>query len=91
MSAFLSCNIYVFYVRSTSTWQIDIPEEFQSEPGWHMMRIQQNGPNASGQTYYLSVSGFEIYGKVTGVVGTLKCEFDSIQFNVTIPIRFLLL
>ena len=25
------------------------------------------GKNASGQTHYLSLSGFEIYGKVTGV------------------------
>lgn len=26
------------------------------------------GKNASGQTHYLSLSGFELYGTVTGVV-----------------------
>lgn len=31
------------------------------------IRIQQNGRNASGQTHYLSLSGFEIYGKITSV------------------------
>lgn len=31
------------------------------------MRIQQAGKNASGQTHYLSLSGFEIYGQVTSV------------------------
>ena len=40
--------------------------------GWHLLRLQQNGPNASGQTHYLSVSGFEIYGKVTGVLDKLQ-------------------
>ena len=32
-----------------------------------MFRIQQTGPNASGQTHYLSLSGFEIYGNVNGI------------------------
>lgn len=57
---------------STTTWQVEIPETETTETGWHMMRIQQNGTNASGQTYYLSVSGFEVYGKVTSVIETLK-------------------
>lgn len=35
--------------------------------GWRHIRLQVTGKNASGQTYYLSVSGFEIYGTVTGV------------------------
>lgn len=30
--------------------------------------MQQNGKNASGQTYYLSLSGVEIYGTVNGVL-----------------------
>lgn len=50
---------------STSTWPIEIlPDEYQ---GWRHVRIQQAGKNASGQTHYLSLSGFEIYGQVTGV------------------------
>lgn len=50
---------------STCTWPIESPpEELQ---GYRHVRIHQNGRNASGQTHYLSLSGFEIYGKVTGV------------------------
>ncbi|KAL3265554.1 hypothetical protein HHI36_009759 [Cryptolaemus montrouzieri] len=51
---------------STNTWPLsDIPsDEYQ---GWRHVRIQQAGKNASGQTHYLSLSGFEIYGTVTGV------------------------
>ncbi|WAR20557.1 HECD1-like protein [Mya arenaria] len=39
--------------------------------GWRHVRIQQNGKNASGQTHYLSLSGFEIYGTLTGVCDDL--------------------
>ncbi|KAK9885691.1 hypothetical protein WA026_012456 [Henosepilachna vigintioctopunctata] len=51
---------------STNTWPLsDIPsDEYQ---GWRHVRIQQAGKNASGQTHYLSLSGFEIYGSVTSV------------------------
>ncbi|XP_019870714.1 E3 ubiquitin-protein ligase HECTD1 isoform X2 [Aethina tumida] len=50
---------------STNTWPIEVPSvEYQ---GWRHVRIQQAGKNASGQTHYLSLSGFEIYGQVTGV------------------------
>ncbi|XP_018579699.1 E3 ubiquitin-protein ligase Ufd4 isoform X5 [Anoplophora glabripennis] len=50
---------------STATWPIEVsPDEYQ---GWRHVRIQQAGKNASGQTHYLSLSGFEIYGQVTGV------------------------
>ncbi|CAJ0936941.1 unnamed protein product, partial [Mesorhabditis belari] len=48
---------------STATWPI--------EPGkgpYRYFRVSQNGKNSSGQTYYLSLSGFEIYGKVTDVI-----------------------
>ena len=31
-------------------------------------RIAQNGKNSSNQTYYLSLSGFEIYGQIVDVV-----------------------
>jgi hypothetical protein len=50
---------------STSSWPLEPPaEEVQ---GWRHIRLQQTGKNASGQTHYLSLSGFEIYGTVTGV------------------------
>lgn len=50
---------------STATWPIEVPQdEYQ---GWRHVRIQQAGKNASGQTHYLSLSGFEIYGQVVSV------------------------
>lgn len=50
---------------STCTWMIGcVSEETQ---GFRHVRIQQNGRNASAHTHYLSLSGFEIYGKVTSV------------------------
>uniref|UniRef100_A0A182K5I5 E3 ubiquitin-protein ligase n=1 Tax=Anopheles christyi TaxID=43041 RepID=A0A182K5I5_9DIPT len=50
---------------STCTWPIDCPTDEQQ--GYRHVRIHQNGRNASGQTHYLSLSGFEIYGKVMSV------------------------
>ncbi|XP_053677617.1 E3 ubiquitin-protein ligase Ufd4 [Anopheles nili] len=50
---------------STCTWPIECPSEEQQ--GYRHIRIHQNGRNASGQTHYLSLSGFEIYGKVISV------------------------
>lgn len=50
---------------STASWPIECPVE--ETQGWRHVRLQQAGKNASGQTHYLSLSGFEIYGKVTGV------------------------
>lgn len=50
---------------STATWPIlDSSEDGQ---GFRHIKIQQNGRNASGQTHYLSLSGFEIYGRVVSV------------------------
>ncbi|KAB0799754.1 hypothetical protein PPYR_07634 [Photinus pyralis] len=50
---------------STGSWYVEVPpEEYQ---GWRHVRIQQAGKNASGQTHYLSLSGFELYGQVTTV------------------------
>ncbi|CAK1540512.1 unnamed protein product [Leptosia nina] len=50
---------------STATWRVraDVPYRY--------MRIQQNGKNSSGQSHYLSLSGLEIYGKVTSVFDTV--------------------
>jgi len=50
---------------NTATWSITTDKE--ETQGWRHIRIHQNGKNASGQTHYLSLSGFEIYGSVTGV------------------------
>ncbi|XP_066922502.1 E3 ubiquitin-protein ligase HECTD1-like [Clytia hemisphaerica] len=57
---------------STHTWKFSTEEIGEETEGWHYFRIQQNGTNASGQTYYLSLSGFEIYGKVTSAVEQMK-------------------
>ncbi|XP_076239789.1 ubiquitin fusion-degradation 4-like isoform X8 [Calliopsis andreniformis] len=50
---------------STATWALEPPAD--ETQGWRHLRLQQIGKNASGQTHYLSVSGFEVYGEVTGV------------------------
>uniref|UniRef100_A0A158P7N2 E3 ubiquitin-protein ligase n=1 Tax=Angiostrongylus cantonensis TaxID=6313 RepID=A0A158P7N2_ANGCA len=48
---------------STATW----PIEDDRRP-FRYFRIAQNGKNSSGQTYYLSISGFEIYGEIVDVI-----------------------
>nr|XP_054759221.1 E3 ubiquitin-protein ligase HECTD1-like [Lytechinus pictus] len=53
-------------VRSTATWPLE-PLATEKK-GWRYIRLQQMGKNASGQTHYLSLSGFELYGTITGVV-----------------------
>jgi len=50
---------------STATWSVRASGE--ETQGWRHIRLQQMGKNASAQTHYLSISGFEIYGTVTGV------------------------
>ena len=55
--------------RSTGSWPLE-PSKDETQ-GWRHVRIQQSGKNASGQTHYLSMSGFEIYGTVTGVCDDL--------------------
>ncbi|XP_065451486.1 E3 ubiquitin-protein ligase HECTD1 isoform X14 [Chrysemys picta bellii] len=50
---------------STATWPVDPPKD--EKQGWRHVRIKQMGKNASGQTHYLSLSGFELYGTVNGV------------------------
>lgn len=44
--------------------------------------MQQSGKNASGQTHYLSVSGFEIYGTVTGVCDDLGKAAKEAEANL---------
>ncbi|KAM9708078.1 E3 ubiquitin-protein ligase HECTD1 isoform 2-T3 [Menidia menidia] len=50
---------------STATWPLDPSKE--EKQGWRHIRIKQMGKNASGQTHYLSLSGFELYGTITAV------------------------
>lgn len=52
---------------STATWTLETTPTGEESQGWRHLRLQQTGKNASGQTHYLSVSGFEVYGEVTGV------------------------
>uniref|UniRef100_A0A0K8T796 E3 ubiquitin-protein ligase n=1 Tax=Lygus hesperus TaxID=30085 RepID=A0A0K8T796_LYGHE len=52
---------------SCASW----PLEGNNEESIRHVRIQQTGKNASGQTHYLSLSGFEIYGTVLGVCDDL--------------------
>lgn len=50
--------------------------------GWRHIRIQQTGKNASGQTHYLSLSGFEIYGTITGVCDDLGKAAKEAEANL---------
>lgn len=47
----------------TATWPL--PEADSGDGPYRHVRLQQNGKNASAQTHYLSLSGFEIYGHVS--------------------------
>lgn len=57
--------LLIIIIRSTATWPLDPSKD--EKHGWRHIRIKQMGKNASGQTHYLSLSGLEIYGTVTGV------------------------
>ncbi|XP_035233746.1 LOW QUALITY PROTEIN: E3 ubiquitin-protein ligase HECTD1-like, partial [Stegodyphus dumicola] len=65
---------------STASWPLDPPAEEQQ--GWRHVRLQQTGKNASGQTHYLSLSGFEIYGIVTGVCDDLGKAAKEAEANL---------
>ena len=54
---------------STASWPIEASKD--EKQGWRHIRLQQTGKNASSQTHYLSLSGFEVYGTVTGVCDDL--------------------
>ena len=65
---------------STATWPLEpAPGETQ---GWRHIRIQQMGKNASGQTHYLSLSGLELYGTVTGVCQDLGRAAREAEANL---------
>uniref|UniRef100_A0A1I7WSM5 E3 ubiquitin-protein ligase n=1 Tax=Heterorhabditis bacteriophora TaxID=37862 RepID=A0A1I7WSM5_HETBA len=65
---------------STATWPI---EDDRSKGPFRYLRIAQNGKNSSGQTYYLSLSGFEVYGEVVDVIVdgflSVKDEQDKVR------------
>ncbi|PNF13829.1 hypothetical protein B7P43_G12448, partial [Cryptotermes secundus] len=65
---------------STSSWPLEPPTE--EAQGWRHIRLQQTGKNASGQTHYLSLSGFEIYGTVTGVCEDLGKAAKEAEANL---------
>ncbi|KAG7160057.1 E3 ubiquitin-protein ligase HECTD1-like [Homarus americanus] len=65
---------------STHTWTIQPPSE--EKTGWRHVRIQQTGKNASGQTHYLSLSGLELYGTVTGVCEDLGRAAKEAEANL---------
>uniref|UniRef100_T1J5Y0 E3 ubiquitin-protein ligase n=1 Tax=Strigamia maritima TaxID=126957 RepID=T1J5Y0_STRMM len=65
---------------STASWPIEPPAD--ETQGWRHIRIQQSGKNASGQTHYLSLSGFEVYGSVTGVCEDLGKAAKEAEANL---------
>nr|CAD7452850.1 unnamed protein product [Timema tahoe] len=65
---------------STSSWPLEPPSD--ETQGWRHIRLQQTGKNASGQTHYLSLSGFEIYGTVTGVCEDLGKAAKEAEANI---------
>ncbi|XP_034255114.1 E3 ubiquitin-protein ligase HECTD1 isoform X1 [Thrips palmi] len=65
---------------SMASWPLECPAE--ETQGWRHIRIQQTGKNASGQTHYLSLSGFEIYGVVTGVCEDLGKAAKEAEANL---------
>jgi E3 ubiquitin-protein ligase HECTD1 len=65
---------------STASWPLDPSAD--EKQGWRHLRIEQTGKNASGQTHYLSLSGFEIYGRVTGVCDDLGRVAKEAEANL---------
>ncbi|XP_069975691.1 E3 ubiquitin-protein ligase HECTD1 isoform X14 [Penaeus vannamei] len=65
---------------STHTWFIQPQQD--EKTGWRHVRIQQTGKNASGQTHYLSLSGLELYGTVTGVCEDLGRAAKEAEANL---------
>ena len=56
--------------------------QLENQRGWRHIRIQQNGKNSSGQTHYLSISGFEVYGTVLGVCDELGKAAKEAEANL---------
>ncbi|XP_067136429.1 E3 ubiquitin-protein ligase HECTD1 isoform X3 [Centruroides vittatus] len=65
---------------STASWPLETPSE--ETQGWRHIRLQQTGKNASGQTHYMSLSGFEIYGTITGVCDDIGKTAKEAEANL---------
>lgn len=65
---------------STASWPLEPPTD--ETQGYRHIRIQQAGKNASGQTHYLSLSGLELYGTVTGVCDDLGKAAKEAEANL---------
>lgn len=61
---------------STATWPLEVPADSQ---GWRHVRLRVTGPTQSGSSHYLSLSGLELYGQVTGVVRELPTRAQDIS------------
>uniref|UniRef100_A0A1B6DIC7 E3 ubiquitin-protein ligase n=1 Tax=Clastoptera arizonana TaxID=38151 RepID=A0A1B6DIC7_9HEMI len=66
---------------STASWPLE-PASADEQQGYRHVRIQQTGKNASGQTHYLSMSGIEVYGTVTGVCEDLGKAAKEAEANI---------
>jgi len=64
---------------STHTWSIPEHKELEkhTEKGWRMFRLQQLGKNSSNKMSYISVCGFEIYGKINGACSDINDVFKA--------------
>lgn len=49
---------------TTASWHVVAPDD---PIGWRHVRIKLSGPNASGQSHYVSMSGLELYGEIRGL------------------------
>ena len=52
------------HTGTTATWPLAPPDDPE---GWRHIRLKLTGPNASGQTHYMSMSGLELYGEIRGL------------------------
>ena len=81
-----SCDNFCDFssLSSVASWTLTPPSD---ATGWRHIRVRINGPNASGQSHYLSLSGLEIYGEVRGLadedLGKFKIRDDVNTFEIT--------
>nr|XP_039251109.1 uncharacterized protein LOC120328643 [Styela clava] len=66
---------------STATW--NITSHVGEKQGWRHFRLQQSGQTARKRTHYLSMSGLEIYGTVTGACEQLNSLDISCNSEIT--------
>lgn len=78
---YVNNNYYSEEILHQTSW-IDLHLCLNLQTGWRHVRIQQTGKNASGQTHYLSLSGLELYGVVTGVCEDLGRAAKEAEANL---------